>query len=147
MSLNSFSNLTSWELITCFKSMMILACYKFFTKPRLILINYSSSMIVQLVMHRFWTRSWTSVLSIAISPISGWKKVFGRCCLKVSWGMAIWIGSTNTSLTCLSNKVGSTNISSIGTYTCSTKFKLVDGIKLIGFSSLIGVGTTMIPKK
>jgi uncharacterized sodium:solute symporter family permease YidK len=51
--------------------------------------------------------------------------------LKVSKGMAIWTNSIDIGL--------------MGTYTCSMKFKLVDGIKLIGCSNMINVGTSMVP--
>jgi hypothetical protein len=42
--------------------------------------------------------------------------------------------------------VGSTNINLVSTSnTYSTRFELVDGIKLIGYSNQIGVGTTLVP--
>ncbi len=82
-------------------------------------------------MWRFWTCSQVGVLSIAIFLTSGWNNILSKCYLKVSKGMAIWTSSIDTSL--------------MGTYTCSTKFKLVDGIKLIGCSNMINVGTSMVP--
>jgi hypothetical protein len=81
-------------------------------------------------MQRFWTYSQVGVLSITISP-SGQNKVFIMCCLKVSWGIAIWVGSTNINLVSTSN-------------TYSTRFKLVDGIKLTSYFNQIGVGTTLV---
>ncbi len=81
----------------------------------------------------------------SISPISSWKKVFGKCCLKVLKGIVIWTCNTNTSSIGLSYWIGNIDISSIGTNTYSIKFKLVNKIKLTSCFDLIGVGTNMFP--
>jgi hypothetical protein len=54
------------------------------------------------------------------------------CCLKISWGVAIWVGSTNINLVSTSN-------------TYSTRFKPIDGIKLTSYFNQIGVRTTLVP--
>jgi hypothetical protein len=137
MSLMSFSNSASWELTIGSRSKLILTYHKFFLEPRLILVSCSSFVIVQLIMQRFWTHIQASV---TIFPTLGFKKKIGRCYLKVSWSIVIWTHSTNIDSTCISYRTCSTNTSVI-------KFKLVDRIKLIGCSNLIGVGTTMVPMK
>jgi hypothetical protein len=48
-------------------------------------------------------------------------------------------------LTCISNKIGSINIGSIGTYTHSTKFKPIDVINLTNISNQTSVRTSMVP--
>jgi hypothetical protein len=71
-------------------------------------------------------------VSLSISETSGWKNVCGRCHLKVSWGIAIWTGSTNTS-----------SVGTLSTY--STKFKLLDGVELTNCFNLINVRIVMVP--
>ncbi len=54
------------------------------------------------------------------------------CCLKISWGITIRVGSTNINLVSTSN-------------TYSTRFKPIDGIKLTHYFNQTGVGTTLGP--
>jgi hypothetical protein len=82
-------------------------------------------------MQRFWIIIRASILSISISPTLGWKKVYGKCCLKVSKGIVTWTSNIKTCSTC--------------TYTSLFKFKLANVIKLIGCYVLIDVGTYMVP--
>jgi hypothetical protein len=67
MSLNSFNNSTSWELITGSKSMLIATLCKKKSKPKLILVNYSSSMTIQPTIQKVWTPSRVSVVNCNLS--------------------------------------------------------------------------------
>jgi hypothetical protein len=145
MSLNSFSNSINWLLIIGSRSTLILTCCMFSSKPKSILVNCSSSMIVHLAMQRFWTLIWTSVLSISISPISSLINNYGKCCWKISKGIVILIGHTCIDLTSILNETSGLDIGSIGLITCSTKFKHVEVINIICWFDQTNVGTTMVP--
>jgi len=123
---------------TCSKSTLILTCCRFSLKPKLILVNYSSLVIIHLIMRRFWTIIQAGILWISIFPISSWKKVSSKCYLKVLGGITILIGSTNINSTGILNKIGSIDISSI----CSIIFKLVDVINFISWSNQIHIKIT-----
>jgi len=83
-------------------------------------------------MHKFWICSRVGVSSILISLTSSWKKVSGRCYLKVSWGISIWMGSI---------EIGSTG--TLGT--CSINPRLVDEDGLICCFDWTGWRTSMVP--
>jgi len=63
--------------------------YTFSLVPKLILVNCSSFLIVQLAMVKSCTCSRVDVSSIIISLTSGWKKVLGKCHLTMSGGILI----------------------------------------------------------
>jgi hypothetical protein len=62
-------------------------CYTLSFMPKWILVNCSSSVIIQLVMVRSCIHSWASVLSMIISLTSGWNKVSSKCCLIILGGI------------------------------------------------------------
>jgi hypothetical protein len=86
--------------------------------------------IIHLAMQRFWTLIQAGISSIPISPTSNWKKVYGKCCLKVSRGIVTWTSNINTNST--------------STYTSLTKFKPANVIKLIGCYVLTNVRTNIV---
>ncbi len=84
-------------------------------------------------------------MSISISPTLGWKNVYGKCCWKVSKGIAILIGCTFIGLVGTSDETSGLEISSTSLLTYPTRFKPTHVINLIGWSDQTNVGTTIVP--
>jgi hypothetical protein len=98
MSLNSFKSSISCDKWS--SEIFTFTCYTFSLVPKLILVNYSSSITIQLTMVTCCIHYWASVSSMIISPTFGWKKVIGRCCLTMSGNIAKLIAKTHTNSTC-----------------------------------------------
>ncbi len=98
-SLNSFKSLINWSVITNLSAKFSFTCCTFSLVPKLTLVNYSSSIIVQLAMVRSYTRSRACVSSIIISPTFAWKKVSSKWYLTMLGGIANFTTNKSIDLT------------------------------------------------
>jgi len=73
------------------------------------------------------------------------EKISSKCCWKILGGIVILTCHTSTSLTSILNEIGGSDTSLTCLLTYSTKFKLVNVIKLISWFDQIDVGITMVP--
>jgi hypothetical protein len=76
--LSSFKSSISWFVTTNSSVELTFTCCTFSLVPKLILVNCSSSIIVQPTMVGSYICSWVGVWAIIISPTSGWKKRKGN---------------------------------------------------------------------
>jgi hypothetical protein len=81
-------------------AILTFTCCTFSLVPKLTLVSYSSSMIIQPTIVRSYIHSQISISSMIISPTFGWKKVSGRSCLIMSSGITKLTTKTHTSSTC-----------------------------------------------
>ncbi len=70
-----------------FKCNIHFTCCTFSLVPKLTLVSYSFSLIIQPTMVKSCIHFWASISLMIISPTSGWKKVSSRCCLMVLGGI------------------------------------------------------------
>jgi hypothetical protein len=123
--------------------MTILTYCKFSSKTKLTLVN-CFSLVTSSNKCEGFTHIRVGISWISISPTLGWKKVSNKYCLKISGNITIWTNNIDTILIGLSYKTGGTYTSSTCTNTYSTKFKLVDEIKLISYYDSNGVRSNMV---
>ncbi len=97
--LNSFKSLNNWYVTIDSSVEFTFTRCTLSLAPKLILVNWSSSVIVQPTIVIFYIRSWAYVSSTIISPTSRWKKVPSKCYLIMSGGIANFTVNTPTSLT------------------------------------------------